>query len=134
LPTVLLVEDDGAVRKVLCHMLAGLGFAILEAGSAPEALRIAFAHTGAIDLLITDVVMPDTNCASFVGQLKAARPALKVIYISGYSQDVLRHHGRVPSDPNFIQKPFTAGALGRKIREVLGDIGDGRVRSADACR
>ncbi len=124
--TILLVEDDPAVRKVLGHMLAGLGYASLQAGSAPEALRIAAAHPDAIDLLITDIVMPDTNCDRFVEELRAARPALKVIYMSGYSQDVLTEHGRGPSDPNFLQKPFTAEALQRKIRQVLGDSGHGR--------
>ena len=134
MPTILLVEDEAAVRKVLRHMLATLGYAVIEAGCAPEALSVAAGYEGPIDLLLTDVVMPETNCERFVEQLRAARPGVKVIYISGYSPEVLDQHGHEVSDPDFIQKPFTAEALGRKIRQALGDSGDGRASAHRASR
>ena len=117
--TVLLVEDDVGVRKVLRHMLARFGYRVLEAGNAPEAIELAASHPESIDLLVTDVVMPQTNCDQFVGKLRESRPALKVIYISGYSQEMLNRYGVDDERPNFIQKPFTADTLAQKIRELL---------------
>ncbi len=128
--TILLVEDDVAVRKVLRHMLANLGHEVLEAGSAPEALDLAASYEPAIDVLITDVVMPQTNCDRFVDQLLESRSELKVIYISGYAEDMLERYGVEQSRPNFIQKPFSAEKLAEKIREVLGE---GQRRRAGSC-
>jgi DNA-binding NtrC family response regulator len=118
--TILLVEDDLAVRKVLWHMLRKLGHEVLEAGSAPEALGLAASYPHTIHVLITDVVMPQTNCDRFVEQLLERCPGLKVIYISGYSEDMLSRYGVSHSRPNFMQKPFSADKLAEKIREVLG--------------
>ncbi len=115
----MVVEDDPAVRRVLLRMLRVLGYETLAAGSAPEALEAAAAHDGAIDLLITDVVMPQTHCDSFVGRLLETRPGLKVIYMSGYPAEVLKAHGIGADHRNFIQKPFTCEALGTRIRDVL---------------
>jgi two-component system, cell cycle sensor histidine kinase and response regulator CckA len=120
MPTILLVEDDVAVRRVLWHMLANLGHDVLEAGSAPQALELAASYSGVIDILITDVVMPQTNCDRFVEQLSETRDGMKVIFISGYSEDMLSRYGVEQSRPNFIQKPFSAEQLAAKIREVLG--------------
>jgi CheY-like chemotaxis protein len=120
MPTILLVEDEVAVRRVLRHMLANLGHTVLEAGSAPQALELAASYSGVIDILITDVVMPQTNCDRFVEQLSQARDGIKVIFISGYSEDMLSRYGVEQSRPNFIQKPFSAEQLAAKIREVLG--------------
>ncbi len=127
----MVVEDDPAVRRVLLHMLRVLGYEALAAGSAPEALEAAAAHEGAIDLLITDVVMPQTHCDDFVGQLLETRPGLKVIYMSGYPAEVLKSHGLGADGHNFIQKPFTCETLAARIREVLGED---RGRSASAAR
>ncbi len=121
--TVLIVEDDIAVRKVLSRMLRPQPLAILEAGSAAEALAVTTAHTGPIDLLLSDVILPETSGERLAEQLRQVRPGLKVIWISGYSEEVLGEHGIGASDPNFLQKPFTADALVRKIRQVLGEDG-----------
>ncbi len=129
--TILLVEDDVAVRKVLRHMLANLGHQVLEAGSAPEALNLAASYEPAIDVLITDVVMPQTNCDRFVDQIRESRNDLKVIYISGYAEDMLERYGVEQSRPNFIQKPFSADKLAEKIREVLGQNQRRRAGSCD---
>jgi two-component system cell cycle sensor histidine kinase/response regulator CckA len=119
--TVLLVEDDAAVRRVIRHMLVEQRHEVLEAGSAPEAIQVAGAHPGRIDLLLTDVVMPQTNCDDLVSQLQTNRPEMKVILVSGYSDDVLRQYGVNESVSNFLPKPFTAEKLAAKIREVLGN-------------
>ncbi len=102
-------------------MLKSLDFTILEAGNAPEALAVVESNGGPIDLLITDVVMPQTNCDQFVEQLRARIPGLKTIYMSGYSDEILSGHGVARPNGNFIQKPFSAGTLVRKIREVFGE-------------
>jgi DNA-binding NtrC family response regulator len=128
--TILLVEDDAAVRKVLRHMLANLGYHILEAGNAPEALDLAALYPDDIHVLITDVVMPQTNCDRFVQDLQGRRPGLKVIFMSGYSEDMLSRYGIAHGRPNFIQKPFSSERLAEKLRELLGN---GRTRSAGAC-
>lgn len=127
--TILLVEDDPAVRKVLRAMLRGLGYETVEAGNAPEALGFVATYPATIDVLITDVVMPETNCERFVEQIRAERPGVRVIYISGYSEEILGHYGVAHLDSNFIRKPFSAKQLAEKLREVLGVE---RARSAGA--
>jgi len=129
--TILLVEDSPAVRKVLWHMLANLGHEVLEAGSAPQALELAASYEQPIELLITDVVMPHTNCDRFVDEMRQARRDIKVIFISGYSQDMLSGYGVEQTRSNFIQKPFSADDLAAKLREVLGESQARRAKSCD---
>ena len=120
MPTVLLIEDDVAVRRLLRHMLSQ-GHRVLEAGSAPEAIETAAAYPDPIHLVITDVVMPQTRCDSLISELQGSRPDLKVILMSGYSEDMLSRYGFDPRGrSNFLQKPFTAEQLRAKIGEVLG--------------
>jgi two-component system, cell cycle sensor histidine kinase and response regulator CckA len=119
MPTILLIEDDLAVRRVLRHILLSQGHSVIEAGSAPEAMRASAACLDPIDLAITDVVMPRTNCNSLIAELKNARPNLKVVLISGYAEDMLSQYG-VDAGSNFLKKPFTAEQLGAKIQETLG--------------
>lgn len=119
MPTVLLIEDDAAVRRVLRQMLAAQGHRVIEAGCASEAIGAARC-ADPIDLVVTDVVMPQSDCGSLVDQLRQARPELKVLLISGYSEEVLAEYGvDVRSQSNFLQKPFGAAELAGKIREVL---------------
>lgn len=121
MPNILLIEDDAAVRRVLRHMLLGQGHQVVEAGSASEAIRTAAGCRDPIDLVITDVVMPQTNCDALVAELQSARPNLKAVLISGYPDDMLSQHGvDARSRPNFLQKPFTAEKLQAKIHEALG--------------
>jgi CheY-like chemotaxis protein len=131
--TILLVEDDAAVRRVLRQMLSNFGYQILEAGSAPEALDLAASFAEDIHVLVTDVVMPQTNCDRFVEDLTARRPGLKVIFISGYSEDMLSRYGVAYSRPNFMQKPFSASMLADKIRELLGAERSRSAGAADYC-
>ncbi len=130
MPTVLLVEDDICVLHVVRQMLQKQGYAILEASGTAEALGAADGFPARIDLLITDVVLPREGSNRLVEQLRAGRPDLKVLYISGYSRDALARYGIDQTERNFLPKPFTMDTLERKIREVLGK-GE-RVRGAGA--
>jgi CheY-like chemotaxis protein len=117
--TVLLVEDDGRVRALVATMLRRAGYAILEADGAEQAQNLVRTHTGAIDLLLTDVVMPDMNGGALAEHLQTLFPALPVLFMSGHSSDAVLKAGVPMSGTNFLQKPFSSAALGEKIREVL---------------
>jgi CheY-like chemotaxis protein len=116
--TVLLVEDEEGLRELAKRLLLREGFAVLTAGDANEALRV-FDENPSIDVLLTDVVMPGASGPDLVGQLVARRPGLKVIYMSGYTDDAIVHHGVLNPGLAFLHKPFTSETLGRKIRDVL---------------
>jgi len=119
--TVLLVEDEPTVREVATRMLREQGYHVLVATNGEEAIQIARSHAGeAIHLLVTDVVMPRLSGKAVADQLKVIRPEMKVLFISGYSDDALLRHGAVePSSLNFLQKPFSPSLLAFKIRDVL---------------
>ena len=117
--TVLLVEDDDAVRQLNLEVLRAAGYLALEARHAGEALVIAERHAGPLHLLITDVVMPHMSGLELVERLSAARPALRVLLVSGYADDAVLRHGRGAESWPFLQKPFPPDALLRKAREVL---------------
>ena len=116
--TVLLVEDEEGLRELTRRLLARQGYTVVVAGDAEEAIR-RFDENPSIDVLLTDVVMPGASGPELVGQLMARRPGLKVIYMSGYTDDAIVHHGVLNPGIAFLHKPFTSDALGRKIREVL---------------
>ena len=117
--TVLLVEDESGVRQLTREMLVRNGYTVLEAGSGPEALRISEQLPGPIDLLLTDAVMLEMSGRELAVLLAASRPAIRVIYMSGYAEDTVAHHVMMDPETAFLQKPFTAAALGQKVREVL---------------
>ena len=117
--TVLLVEDEPAILELTTEMLARLGYAVLNAGSPEEALRLAREHAGEIHLLLTDVVMPQMNGQDLVTQLVALRPRVRRLFMSGYTADVIAERGVLEADVHFIQKPFTKYTLATKIRQVL---------------
>jgi two-component system, cell cycle sensor histidine kinase and response regulator CckA len=117
--TVLLVEDDDAVRALTASMLNRLGYTVLQAPSGPEALKIATPPETRIDLLLTDVVMPGMNGRELAEQVVAIRPNLRVLFSSGYTENVIVHHGLVDDRLAFIPKPFTVQSLAAKLREVL---------------
>ncbi len=116
---VLLVEDEESVRTLVRTILEGRGFHVLDARNAEEALRILPAELDSIDLLLTDVVMPGLSGPELFERLVRERPALKVLYLSGYSDDTIVTRGLFAPDSPFLQKPFTARGLMRKIRDVL---------------
>jgi signal transduction histidine kinase len=117
--TVLLVEDNEEVRLMLCEFLQRHGYTVLEADSSGEALRICEEHKGPLDLLVTDVVLPQMDGPALVHCVHAVRPGIKVLYISGYPATELVHHGMAEPGLPFLQKPFTMEALAMEIREVL---------------
>ena len=116
--TVLLVEDEQGLRELAKRLLLRLGYTVLVAGDAAEATRL-FDENPSIEVLLTDVVMPGASGPELVGQLVARRPGLKVIYMSGYTEEAIVHHGVLKPGIAFLHKPFTSETLGRKIREVL---------------
>jgi CheY-like chemotaxis protein len=118
--TILLVEDEEAVRTMICRVLQGSGYRILEARHGKEALEICRQHTGPIHLMVTDVIMPQMSGRELAEQLAPARPEMKVLFMSGYPDNAIVHHGVLESGTAFLQKPFTLNALENKVREVLG--------------
>jgi PAS domain S-box-containing protein len=117
--TVLLVEDDEALRTLAREILSIQGYTVLEATSPSEALRLAAAHPTPIHILLTDVVMPQMNGRQVADHLLAARPGLKVLFMSGYTDAAIVQHGVLEPGTHFLQKPFTPDGLSRKLREVL---------------
>jgi two-component system sensor histidine kinase EvgS len=117
--TVLLVEDEEALLRSTSHMLSRLGYRVLAAASAARALELAAAHPDPIHLLLTDVVMPETNGRELRDRLAALRPALRSVFMSGYTAEIIAHEGVLEKGVHFLQKPFTRLQLGRKLREVL---------------
>jgi len=117
--TILVVEDDAGVRKVALMILDELGYRLLHASDGPEAVSLAESHAEQIHLLMTDVVMPGMNGRELSTRLLKDRPDMKVLFTSGYTEDVIVHHGVIEADLNFISKPYHPRALARKIRSVL---------------
>jgi len=117
--TILLVEDDEMVRKLVNEVLDNEGYRLLEAANGVAALSICAQYEEPIHLLLTDVVMPEMSGRELANRLAAVRPELKVLYMSGYTDDVIVHHGVLDEGTEFIPKPFTPDVLARKIREVL---------------
>jgi two-component system, cell cycle sensor histidine kinase and response regulator CckA len=117
--TILMVEDDDGVRRLACRVLELLGYTVLCAESGDQALDLARDHQGKIDLVLTDVVMPEMSGREVERRLAEAGHAARVLFMSGYSDDAVLRHGVLETGVAFLQKPFTPAALGRKIREVL---------------
>ena len=117
--TVLIVEDDGSLRKLARTILKEKGYKVLEAENGEEALKVSEAHDGMIDLMITDVVMPKMGGKEIAERLQPLYPQMKVIYMSGYTDNAIVHHGVLAPGLNFLEKPFSPKVLARKVREVL---------------
>lgn len=119
LETVLLVEDEPGVRALAEVVLRKLGYTVLVAENGSAALRIWEESRGAIDVVLTDVIMPRMNGSELANRLREMNPRLKILFMSGYTDDMLSDQGILAGDTQLIQKPFTADALGRKLRSVL---------------
>jgi nitrogen-specific signal transduction histidine kinase/CheY-like chemotaxis protein len=117
--TVLLAEDEEVVRRFAREILSGNGYKVLEAGSGREALLLSEAYRGEIQLLLTDVVMPKMSGRELTERIRPLRPDLRILYMSGYTDDAILRHGVLEDGIPFLQKPFTPEGLARKVREVL---------------
>jgi nitrogen-specific signal transduction histidine kinase/ActR/RegA family two-component response regulator len=117
--TVLLVEDDEAVRSLTRRILEQFGYTVLGASGGADAIRLVEEHIGHIDLVVADVVMPKMGGRELVERLTRARPGMKVLYLSGYPDDAVVRHGVLESEMAFLQKPFTMEALALKVRQTL---------------
>jgi two-component system, cell cycle sensor histidine kinase and response regulator CckA len=117
--TMLLVEDEFAVRSLVVRILSREGYTVVTAADGDEALRVCLDETQNFDLVLTDVVLPGMQGRELAERLLASHPHLKVLYMSGYTRNAIAHSGRLDEGINFLEKPFTAEALVRKVREVL---------------
>jgi two-component system cell cycle sensor histidine kinase/response regulator CckA len=117
--TILLVEDDDDVRAFVKDVLERHGYRVLVAALPSEAIAIAAGHTGEIDVLLTDVVMPEMSGRELCEALTAGRPTMRTLYMSGYTDEALDHHGVLGDQFALIDKPFAAAALARKLREIV---------------
>lgn len=116
---VLLIEDDQAVRALAARVLRAQGYTVLDAADGEHALQVALAYAGQIALLLTDVVMPRMSGKELAAQLAVLRPTIKVVYMSGYTDNTLFHQGQLEAAVEFLHKPFTPVALARMVRKVL---------------
>jgi NO-binding membrane sensor protein with MHYT domain/CheY-like chemotaxis protein len=117
--TVLVVEDEDAVRDFAARALRQYGYSVLVARRAQEALLIVAEHPGAIDVVLADVIMPHTSGPSLMTKIRELRPGARVVFMSGFTENALGHHGVLESSHHFLQKPFSPEVLARKIREAL---------------
>jgi nitrogen-specific signal transduction histidine kinase/ActR/RegA family two-component response regulator len=123
--TVLVVEDDDDLRDIVAESLRGYGYRVLAAASGAEALRLVAQFVGEVHLLLTDVVMPEMSGKELADRLRAAHPAMRVLFMSGYTDDTFERYELSASQGAFIEKPFAAERLAREIRAVLTRSADG---------
>jgi PAS domain S-box-containing protein len=118
--TILVVEDETAVRDLIVRVLTAHGYQVLEARDGPQALQVSGQHNGSIDLLLTDVVMPHMNGGELYERLGDRRPGMRVLYMSGYTDNAIVHHGVLDPGTNLLPKPFSMEGLIHTVRSVLG--------------
>jgi CheY-like chemotaxis protein len=123
--TVLVVEDQDAVRQLVGSVLEGYGYRVLQVSNGPEAIALAEQHPEPIHLLLTDLVMPLMNGRALADQLMASRPEIRVLYMSGYTEETICHQGVLDSGLTYLEKPFTPEALAKKVREALAHSAGG---------
>jgi len=117
--TIFVIEDENVVRETMVIILKDRGYHVLEASGGRQALKAIREHQGALDLVITDVVMPGLSGKEFARQLHEFKPDIKILYVSGYTDNVIAHHGILDPEINFLQKPFTIESLLTKVREIM---------------
>jgi CheY-like chemotaxis protein len=119
LETILLVEDELAILNMAATILTKQGYIVHQANTASEAIHLAKKHVGEINLLITDVIMPEMNGKELTHNLQSLNPQLKCLFMSGYTSDAIAKHGVLDDGVNFIQKPFSLPTFATKVRDVL---------------
>ena len=118
---ILLVEDEEPVRAFVSRALAGKGYTVLEASSGEMAIELMRANSGRIDLMISDVMMPNMDGASLLKEIRVLAPNTKVIFISGYAEDAFRNNDEQLGEFAFLPKPFTLRQLASRVKEVMGN-------------
>jgi CheY-like chemotaxis protein len=121
--TILIVEDEDAVRDVIRRVLTARGYTVLEAAEGAEALAVATRHQAPIHLVLSDVVMPNMNGRELAERLRTVRPDTRVLFMSGYDDDAIARRGVLAPGVAFIEKPFTIDAIARRVRDVLDEVG-----------
>jgi len=129
--TILVVEDEEAVRNLAKRILGAAGYTVLTAANGGEALLTCEQHAEEIHLVLTDVVMPQMSGRVFIERIAKLRPGVKVLYMSGYTDSAIVHHGTLDAGTMFIGKPFNAADLTRKVREVLDEPSPSPSKEAD---
>ena len=119
--TILLVEDSDAVRVLAENILRRLGYTLITARDGQDAMTLSGKHAGSIDLVLTDVVMPGVGGRALAERLRHIDPTLKVIFLSGYTDEAMLRHGTLPLGTQFLQKPFSLQALANAVRRVLDE-------------
>jgi DNA-binding NtrC family response regulator len=117
--TVLIVEDEVGLRRLTRRILDGAGYLVLEAGNGNDAERVFTEHPGGIDLVVTDVFMSGCGGPELVGRLQVKNPAVKVLYMSGYSHQHASEKAGIEAGAPFVKKPFTAAEFVRRVRDTL---------------
>jgi two-component system, cell cycle sensor histidine kinase and response regulator CckA len=117
--TILLVEDQHDVRRLMAEMLEKQGYRVLKAANGKEAAAACNKYEKEIDLLITDVIMPGINGPALAKKLTMLKPGMRILYVSGYTSNIIIHQGFLDPDVAFLQKPFSSSTLVAKVREVL---------------
>jgi signal transduction histidine kinase/CheY-like chemotaxis protein len=130
--TVLVVEDEDQVREIVGHILRGAGYSVIECQNPEDAISRAGSPGATIDLLITDVVMPKTSGVDLSRRIQEFFPGLKVLFMSGYTESSIAHHGVLEAGMSCLSKPFTPGDLLRMVRQVLDDENGGPPRTTDS--
>jgi two-component system, cell cycle sensor histidine kinase and response regulator CckA len=120
--TLLIVENESAIRHLLQVALRRNGYTVLAAESGREALQLVRNHAGPLHLMITDVMMPDMDGPELVRQLSTIRPDTRTLFMSGYMDDTLGERGILSTNANFIQKPFSPGTIAQRVREILDGV------------
>jgi len=117
--TILIVEDAPAVRGIMRQVLTRLGYQVLEAHDGESAIDLSAKHNGTIDLLLTDVIMPRMGGRVLADEIAKQRPGIRVLYVSGYTDDAIVRHGVLEPGVHYLEKPFTPDTLAQKVRGVL---------------
>jgi two-component system, cell cycle sensor histidine kinase and response regulator CckA len=113
------VEDDGEVRRLICEILRSKGYQVLESTKGDEAIRIAQSFGGPLQLVVADVILPEMSGPDVVRKVQEAKPDIRALFISGYTDEAVFRHGIVEPGMMFLSKPFVPEDLARKVREVL---------------
>jgi two-component system cell cycle sensor histidine kinase/response regulator CckA len=124
--TILLVEDEDSVRQITRYVLESAGYLVLEASSSEHAIALCHSFQGSINLLLTDVVMPNMNGAELAARLKQTRPEITTMFMSGYARNAGLSKGRLGSPDYYLQKPFSTGMLLSRVAEALSLPANGR--------